>query len=494
MRSLHRYLFVCLAILGPLGAQASTTYWVTVDGESPSSIHVRGTFDLESSTVGMYITSSPQLEDGQAALVRNFAARNSTGEAIEPNYAGEGDWLLPGTREGERIEIEYDVLLEHGSYDWRPGIDEVAYRQDDGLFFTGYSLFILPGLASQEPVTVHFDLPEKWRASTPWLRTVSDRTTYEASSLLDLGRNCLFLGRHLEETIAIDGFTFVLAIGGELQEKRSMFVNAMKPVLPAYVEMFGGMPLATRYLVVINSSERSDGGAFLGSYSLLIQGEVNSASQAIWGHGIAHELAHFWNGHAIAPASESEEEWFKEGFTDYLTLIQLSRSGLDPWPVTSRKLENMVRRYVVARRLMGQNDSLRAAGAEKHRKRFLVYGGGALFALALDVEIRQATENRRGFDDLMQAMYREFGASRTAYTYADIVRIATEVSGRNQSDLFDRHVAGSEFLNITPTLQAVGLSLATMVDEFYISARNDSTAPERAMARSIFGQRLFDSQ
>ena len=131
---------------------------------------------------------------------------------------------------------------------------------------------------------------------------------------------------------------------------------------------------------------------------------------------------------------------------------------------------------------------MRAAGADKHEKRFLVYGGGSLVAFALDVRIREATDNEAGLDELMRAMYEEFGATGDRYDFLDVVRLAGEVSGGNQEEFFSRYVDGTDFLDIGPTFDAIGLRLTTMMDEFYISEREEATAAERAMTASIFGR------
>ena len=96
--------------------------------------------------------------------------------------------------------------------------------------------------------------------------------------------------------------------------ERELFVAAMEPVLPASLSAFGGMPRENEYLVVFNRGDRADGGAFASSYSMLLKGHINEASSVIWGHGVAHELIHFWNGHSMVPAS-MDQEWLKEGFT-----------------------------------------------------------------------------------------------------------------------------------------------------------------------------------
>ncbi len=473
------------ALLLP-AASPAFEYTVTVPENNPSLVHVEGRFLLEGDAIGMYITNSPQLEGGQADLVRNLAIAHENGTKIEYTYEGAGDWRVVGAQPGTAVTVAYDVALEHAQYSWGPGIEEVAYKQNDGLFFTGFSLFLFPGLDSSEPVTVRFDLPSGWRASTPWIVAEGDLPTFRAPSAYALGRNCLFLGTHFEETITRGDFTFILAVGGGLEEHKDLFIESMEALPARYQEIFGGMPRASRYLAVINPGDRSDGGAFNDSYSMQIRGPVNRASRAVWGHGIAHEVLHFWNGHSIVPAG-SDEEWFREGFTDYLTITELARLGLDSREITFRKLENTARRYAIARLLMGSQESMRAAGAEKHKNRMLVYGGGTLVAFALDVSIREATGNERGLPDFMRAMYREFSGDGKEYTFDDIVRIAGEVSGRSQADFFSRYVDGTEYLDIGPSIDAIGLQLTTMVDEFYIAPREDATSARRAIADAMFG-------
>jgi predicted metalloprotease with PDZ domain len=261
----------------------------------------------------------------------------------------------------------------------------------------------------------------------------------------------------------------------------------MAPVLPAAKSAFGGMPKENDYLVVFNRGSRSDGGAFAASYSMLIKGKVNQSSSVIWGHGVAHEVVHFWNGHSMKPASQ-DEEWLKEGFTDYFTILVRSRTGLDDPERVYRKVENCMRRYVLAKMMMGSPSTLQEAGHNKHQERMLVYGGGTLMGLALDIRIREATHNDRGIDEFLAAMFEEFGDGERKYILDDVIRIAGEVSGENQSQFFADYVAGHEFLDLAPYLEAVGLQLDTMVDEFYLSVSPETTLEQTAMRVAMFGR------
>jgi hypothetical protein len=168
-------------------AFAQTNYRVTVPGANPESIQIRAQFTLSSDVIGMYITSSPQLESGQAELVRDLDIRDEQGAAIAWENAGSGDWKLTGTTVGQQLTLQYSILLDHGLYDWGPGIDEVAYRTDDGIFTTGASMFIVPGREMSD-IEIDFELPDGWRASTPWPSLNDGR--YRANDTMSLVRNC----------------------------------------------------------------------------------------------------------------------------------------------------------------------------------------------------------------------------------------------------------------------------------------------------------------
>jgi predicted metalloprotease with PDZ domain len=482
---------VVLALLLPSSAFSLTAdYRVHVPTAEATTVLVEARFELESDVIGMLITSSPELVNGTADLVDGLVVMDDDGRPLQSEALGNGDWRLVGGEVGQAVLVQYRVRLEHDQFPWGPGIDEVAYRTAEGLFFTGSALFIFPGFDMADGARVRFDLPVRWKASLPWTR---DGDYAAVPSALSLVRNCLFLGTHNEQTVTFGEFNFTMVIGGDLWNQRQLFVDAMEPVLPAARQMFGGMPRENRYLVVFNRGNRSDGGAFAASYSMLIKGTVNESSSVIWGHGIAHEVIHFWNGHTITPASY-HEEWLKEGFTDYLTILVRSRSGLDPRERVYRKLENSMRRYLLSKMLLGADGNIREAGKQKHRNRMYVYGGGTLVGFALDVRIRQATGNAKGIEDFMGALYAEFGTADRKYDYEDVVRIAGAVSSEDQSGFLGRYVDGAELLDVTPYVTAIGMQLDTMMDEFYLSVRPDASPEQLTIAGAIFdGTRTSDT-
>ena len=68
------------------------------------------------------------------------------------------------------------------------------------------------------------------------------------------------------------------------------------------------------------------------------------------------------------------------------------------------------------------------------------------------------------------------------------MRVASTVSGEDQSDFFNRYVDGTEFLNVTSYFDAIGIQVTTFADEFYLAVRENATPEQRSMARGILGR------
>jgi predicted metalloprotease with PDZ domain len=262
----------------------------------------------------------------------------------------------------------------------------------------------------------------------------------------------------------------------------------LRTQLASYADIFGGPPLSKRYLIVINEHESGDGGAFASSFSQFIQGDADQRNRVIWGYVMAHELLHFWNGLSFAPA-DHREEWFKEGATDYLTMVTLARNGWLDGDLLYKRLENVPRRYLIARFVQGLRMSVRDSGKDKQPNRQLVYGGGSLAALALDVALRERSGDKVGLPDFVKVLHAEFGQPGKAYALADLERIARQLTGSDFGGFFAEAVGSESYFDIRPSYAAIGLRMDSFVEEMFISHEPDATPAQRARFEAIFGRR-----
>lgn len=394
----------------------------------------------------------------------------------------EGDWELENVAKGEIVKIDYEISNTHKNFDWQHtgGIDEVAFVTTDGLFYVGNSLFIIPDIEAQN-IRVEFSLPIGWKASTAWEK--NSNLTFSVPNARMLLSNCLMLGKHQERIIRVKDFTMTLAVENKLAYAAPLLENAMKKIIPHYYNLFRGS-VAKKYLVAVNEEKMNDGSAFSRSYSQIFNGEVRREGLPVWGYLMAHEIFHLWNGFAVVP--EKQEEWFKEGFTDYMTILALRRTNLIDDEMLRRKMENIARRYWIDRVWQRNGMSIQETGGKKAEFRYGVYGGGALAAFALDVEIRKQTGNRKSLDDVMLKMFEKFGKSNKKYNTTDVLKVASEVGEKDFTDFFNRYITGKEWLDITPYLKECGLDYFTFAEEMYVNQAKKATTAEQNMYRKIF--------
>ena len=429
------------------------------------------------------VSPSARLKNGQADLLEQIEVRGMDGSRIALKDKGEGEYEIDGDR---RVALSYDVRFEHGNYSWPAGAEEVSYRTDEGVMATGYALFLVPGVAMHGKTEVRFTLPPGWQAHTPW-RALAEPHTFEAATRRELANNALFLGTARAERIEAGGIALTLVMGKRYWPQRAVFQELIDKQLRSYRAMFGKVPPAARYLVVINQNESGDGGAFSGSFSQFLRGDGDRATRPIWGRVVAHELLHIWNGVALQPA-DGKEEWFKEGVTDYLTVATMAQNGMVDRAYLMQYLENLGRGQMVARMGLGLKGTVQEAAKDKHKNWLLVYGGGSVAALAMDVELRRASGGKTGLPDVMRALYAEFAQPGKGYALADIVRVAHEVSGHDLGPLLAGIVQSESMPDQRPIFSHIGLQLEQypLLETFLLKDRNAAPAARRRFTQ-LFG-------
>lgn len=482
--SLPRLVAAVVFSFAAVVAQASddkpNTYRVKIEGDRA---HVDADLWQESNLLAMFnIMPVEGLPNGQLDLIEDLQVTTPAGARVALKDLGEGDFEVQGR---QRLHLRYTVKLEHDRHAWPAGMEEIGYRTDEGVMLTGASLFFADGEAAPtSPIRVTFELPEGWKANTPW--TPTGANSFEVASRRELTSNALFLGIADATTFNAGGVDLTLVLGKRYVPAKVRFERLLRTQLESYTRLFGGPPRAKRYLIVINEHESGDGGAFASSFSQFIQGDADARNEVIWGYVMAHELLHFWNGLTLVPVDE-REEWFKEGATDWLTIRTLAQNGLIDETLLFKRLENVPRRYLIARYAQKLGMSVREAGRDKAPNRQLVYGGGSLASMALDVELRKRSDDRAGLPELMQALYREFAQEGRRYSFDDLVRIASTLAGSDMRPFLSDAVEATTYFDIRPTFAALGLRMDSFVEEMYVSREPAADARERARFDAVFG-------
>ena len=393
------------------------------------------------------------LYDGYGRYLRDLRATDVDGEKIPVTEIGKTQWLVE-TENDLPVTLRYKVLLNHDEREWRFGRSEVPYVQEDCIFLPGYALFIV---AEVGDIELYLDVPENWYVSTSWQRIGNEGHRFAITDENNLMAAYLLLGTHSERVARLskgaEETEIVLALGGHFKASIDEVQGTVESFLRTYSGIYGGTP-KDRMLFVANPDEKHRGGGVSGSsISVLVDGTLDTDSRQFWGPLVAHEICHIWLGKAIG--FNWQEYWVSEGFTEYYSRIICARLGLTSEDDFLKDLEHKWESY-----LSRQGDlSIREAGEDKSANRELVYEGGSLIATALDLQIRNLTQNRNSLDDVMQQMYHEFGFTGSKYTIGDVIRIVSQIAGKDLEPFFSKYVVGTDQLPLKKYLEAAGMDV-----------------------------------
>ena len=492
IRTLGVLLAFATATASSLAAQQSR-YTVRFSDDDRRTVAIEGTVAGSDTLLLMYPDNydASHLREGWATFVRSLEVHDATGALVAIEKAGLNHWRVPASAR-RPLRIRYTVLVHHDQGSWPVGWDEAAYakRECDCVFFTGMSMFI--GARGMGDVEVRFDLPGArservgpWTSVAPWTPVAGQQHTYRASSFTELSEVALAVGRVPTGEVRSGDATIVIAVGRGIPNGVELFRDAIAGYVRGAESIFGA-PASGRFAVIANPDIFTGGGAFIRSASLLYLRLPTKETRSAWGHELSHELTHLWNGHGIQYGLS--EEWLKEGGTDYLA----RRNQLAAGDLTQQQFLDVVAQQYDYYKSDAGKASLREAGHDKQKLSSLVYGGAFITTLALDVEIRRATADRRTVEDVMKLLYRRHAHTGRLTTHDDIVRAVDEVVGQSLASFLQKYVAERNELPFQQYAALLGIRIeppAKVGDPPVFRA--DPAAPQsaREMRARIFGVR-----
>jgi len=170
----------------------------------------------------------------------------------------------------------------------------------------------------------------------------------------------------------------------------------------------------------------------------------------------AHEFFHLWNVKRIRPAElwpydyarpvETPSLWVSEGITVYYGLLIPYRAGALSDTAFIGNLASMMAGIArnEERLFVSPSDASMATWRGYGQEPVNYYRTGAILGALLDLSIIRDTQGRRGLDDVMRELYRQFYLRRNGFTPNDLVRAMSSIAGRDYTDFFRRYVTGLE--------------------------------------------------
>ncbi len=386
------------------------------------------------------------------------------------------------------VQVAFTVLADtlDNAMDWS--------RRDFALV-NGTNVFLYPeGSNLTYPSRVEVHTAPGWRVVTGLALDsgAGGAPRYRAGTYHDLVDSPFFIGRFDLDSARIDGAWQRLAsypAGSFTGAGRQLLWGQMKGFVPEMSKVFGEVPYTDYSTMIIFDSAMGGGSALEHRNSHVGIYNPNFIGTPVLASITAHEMIHAWNVKRLRPADMVPYRydrpqptpllWVSEGITDYYADLVLVRGGVIDsttfLAVTEGKIQNVIDRPAIS-----LNDaSLSTWVHPLDGTEYIYYDKGSLVGLLLDIEIRNATNNRHGLDDVMRSLYQTAYKRGRGFTPADFWAAASlEAGGKSFTDFAARYVDGRATLPWKADAPLAGLAYqidTVMVPRLGVSTLSDST-------------------
>jgi predicted metalloprotease with PDZ domain len=431
-----------------------------------------------------------------ARWVGDFAATQD-GAPLRWDKLDYDTWRVRPARSG-RVTLTFAYLAD--SLD-----NAMSWTRPDVALFNGTNLFLYPeGRSLDYSSTVMVRTESDFRIATSMQPAgAGTARTYSASSYHELVDNPVMVGRFDIDSATISGKTVRFATypaGSVSGASRATAWQQLKRVIPVQVLVFGEVPWPSYTIIQIadptfpgaSGLEHADSHVDIVSPAFFFGSDFQPSLYA-------HEIFHAWNVKRLRPADlvpyrydraqPTPWLWVSEGITDYYADLSEVRGGVvDPqgfYALTSAKIAEIESTVPFAL----EDASLNAWIHPKDGTENSYYPKGSLAGLLLDIEIRDASDNRSSLDGVMRELYQTTYKKGRGFSFEDwwgAVRRAA--NGRSFDDFYRRYVDGRDPYPWPQALRTIGLRLERdSVPRLGLDTAPDSTGAVRVLAVSPGG-------
>nr|WP_136252397.1 PDZ domain-containing protein [Ningiella ruwaisensis] len=308
----------------------------------------------------------------------------------------------------------------------------------------------------------------------------------------------VLLGELCKKQFVQSGVTFHVVFTGKETMDLSRICEDLKPICEHHIQLFGESPVDEYYFMTLLCERGFGGLEHKGSTVLQFSrfelpfpnesfqdASTASKQKAKLPEGYqqflslcSHELFHTWHVKRIKPKmmvmpdlsqeSYTPQLWIYEGFTSLYDDLTLARTGIiDPQQYCEILGQNFTRLMRnPGRHLQSISESSFDAWTRFYKQdansiNHIVsyYLKGAIVALALDITIRQQTQNTHSLDDVMRVLWHEYGKEEIGTLDSVIDTICAEKLGINISSFLHVAVNTTMDLPFSSMINSIGLSL-----------------------------------
>jgi len=423
-------------------------------------------------------------------MIRDFSRHvvsiraESDGAEIELHKTDKSTWLAAPCDAPVTVTAEiyaYDLSVRGAHFD------------TTHAYFNGVCLFLRVEGQQQSECEVEL-LPPPDPVGIDWRVASSMRSRHEekyafgiyyADDYDELIDHPFEIGHLMIGEFEVGGIPHAIAINGQSRVDMGRICSDLAQVCNTHTRLLGKPADLDRYLFLLMVHGKGYGGLEHRWSSSLVcsrkdlphRGEEGVSDDYRSFLGLcSHEYFHLWNVKRMKPSAFTPYDlrdesytgllWVFEGITSYYDDLALVRSGLISTESYLELLGKTITRVIRGRGRFRQNVEESSFDAwtkfykqESNASNAIVsyYAKGSLIALALDLTLRVQSDNAISLDNVMQECWRRFGETGEGMPEGGLESVASEISGLDLFDFFERYVRGTGDLSLSPLLNDAGI-------------------------------------
>ncbi|WP_257458750.1 M61 family metallopeptidase [Archangium lipolyticum] len=401
-----------------------------------------------------------------ARHVQDVSATGPGGEPLPVRRVDKRTWRVQAG--GVAVTLRYRVYA-----------NELTVRTShlDGShgYFNGATLFLYTEATRGLEHLVTVEAPEGWKAFAALERRGELFVAPDYDELVD---SPFEVGPHTPLTFTAAGVPHEVVVWGDTVPDAGRLCFDLQRICEAQAKMFGGLPMR-RYLFLVYLTDKGRGGLEHKASTALLFPRAGLQNARGWEDFLtlaAHEYFHLWNikrvkPKALVPFDYSQENytsllWAFEGATSYYDNLFVLRAGLMG---ANRYLTRLGETLSALHATPGRKVQTLAEASlvswvkhyrpDEHSPNSAIsyYLKGEVVAALLDLELRRATNDARGLDDLIRLLWQRHG-DESGVPEDGVEAAASELAGKDLSAFFDRAVRSTEELDYS-VFSHVGLEV-----------------------------------
>ena len=418
--------------------------------------------------------------------VEFFKASDESGNKLKFEKVNKFTWRVYSKNAGE-VKLSYNVYAFEASV-------RTSFLDESHGYLNGTSVFMYIDNMKNIPATLKIVPYKNWKKVSTGLESVEGKKfTFNSPDYDILADSPIEIGNHDIINFKAAGVDYSIAMYGKGNYNADTLKKYMTEIIEAETNVFGENPNKHYLFIVHNLTNGSGGLEHLNSTTLEISRMIYSNLSGFLSL-VAHEHFHLWNVKRIRPIAlgpfnyESENYttllWEMEGVTSYYSNVILRRTGI----ITPGNFLNNISRGISYLENQPGNKVQSASEASfdawikayqsnenSYNTTTSYYSKGALLGTLLDLEIMNATNGKKNYDDLLRYLYDEYYKKlKRGFTKDEYQQAVEKITGEKLDDFFQKYVYSTDEIDYNKYFNYAGLKLVdTGEDENYFGMRTN---------------------